>query len=179
QDDAGLAGLGPGLRDGAPREGFPGHGHAGLLRRPPLALATTQQREHEPALPRVPPQGHRDPRSPALPHHHRRGDQQPTPTPTRLPDTDRILRPTTGRRTPCCFHALTPPWRDGVNRCCAGDAFAGVTVLDHAHGKVTQLWTELLGHVPILLAETRNETQGVSAENPGRFKLRNMSVNQG
>ena len=32
QDDAGLAGVGPGQRDGATREGFPGHGHAGLLR---------------------------------------------------------------------------------------------------------------------------------------------------
>ena len=34
--------------------------------------------------------------------------------------------------------------------------------LDLAHGAVTRLWTEILGHVPILLAETRNETQGTS-----------------
>src|SRR5699024_8712755 len=87
-------------------------GHAGLLRRPSLAVAAALEREHEPALPRVPPQGHRDPRSPALPHHHRGGDQQPPPPPTRLPDPDRILRPTTGRRAPCCFHALTPPCSD-------------------------------------------------------------------
>src|SRR5699024_10333639 len=37
-----------------------------------------------------------------------------------------------------------------------------MTVVDHAHGTVTQLWTELLGHAPILLAETRNGAQGAS-----------------
>src|SRR5699024_8955554 len=41
RDDEGVAGLGPGQRDGAAREGLPGHADAGLLRRPPLALATT------------------------------------------------------------------------------------------------------------------------------------------
>ncbi|WP_375003317.1 2Fe-2S iron-sulfur cluster-binding protein [Gordonia sp. PS3] len=37
-----------------------------------------------------------------------------------------------------------------------------MAVVDHAHGTLTQLWTELLGHTPILLAETRNGTQGAS-----------------
>ncbi|MBP0533272.1 hypothetical protein J8J19_24205, partial [Mycobacterium tuberculosis] len=32
--------------DGPAREGLPGHGDAGLLRRSPLALAEAQQREH-------------------------------------------------------------------------------------------------------------------------------------
>src|SRR5699024_8856814 len=59
--------------------------------------------------PRVLAQGNRDPRSPALPHHDRGGDQQPSPPPARLPDTDRIIHSTTGRRAPCCFDALTPP----------------------------------------------------------------------
>ncbi|MFE5777653.1 hypothetical protein, partial [Brachybacterium sp. NPDC056505] len=31
-----------------------------------------------------------------------------------------------------------------------------------AHGTVTELWAELLGHTPILLRETRNGTQGAS-----------------
>src|SRR5699024_4522155 len=53
-------------------------------------------------------------------------------------------------------------WRDCTDRCCTGAAFAGMTVVDHAHGTVTQLWTELLGHAPILLAETRNGAQGAS-----------------
>ena len=110
QDDAVLVSVGSGQRDGAPREGFPGHGHARLLHRPPTRRGSGPvQREHEPALPGIPPQGHRDPRPPALPHDHRRGDQQPTPTPTRLPTPDRIICPTPGRRTPRCFHALTPP----------------------------------------------------------------------
>ena len=63
----------------------------------------------QPALPRVPAQGHRDPRPPALPHHHRRGDQQPPPPSAGLPHPHRSIHPTTGRPTPCCFDALTPP----------------------------------------------------------------------
>src|SRR5699024_9163663 len=109
RDDASLAGLGPGQRNGSAREGLPGHVDAGLLRRPSLPVAATVQREHQPALPRVLAQGNRDPRSPALPHHDRGGDQQPSPPPARLPDTDRIIHSTTGRRAPCCFDALTPP----------------------------------------------------------------------
>src|SRR5699024_2871484 len=81
----------------------------------PTPLATPLEREHQPALPRVPPKRHRDPRSPTLSHHDRRGDQQPAPAQTRLPDTDRILHATTGRRTPCYFDALTPPWGPRVN----------------------------------------------------------------
>src|SRR5699024_6998947 len=41
--------------------------------------------------------------------------------------------------------------------------FECLAVVDHPHGTVTQLRTELLGHTPILLAETRNGTQGASA----------------
>src|SRR5699024_8705979 len=86
-----------------------------LLRRPSLPVAATVQREHQPALPRVLAQGNRDPRSPALPHHDRGGDQQPSPPPARLPDTGRIIHSTTGRRAPCCFDALTPPGMLGEN----------------------------------------------------------------
>ena len=51
---------------------------------------------------------------------------------------------------------------DRTDRCCTGTALAGLTVLDHTHSTLTQLWTELLGHTPILLAETRNKTQDAS-----------------
>src|SRR5699024_998609 len=56
--------------------------------------------------------------------------------------------------------------------------FTGLTVLDLAHGAVTQLWTEILGHVPILLAETRDETQGASLI-PGLRLLRVPHAIQG
>src|SRR5690606_28324953 len=51
---------------------------------------------------------------------------------------------------------------DCTDRCCAGTTLADLAVVDHAHGAVTQLGTELLGRAPILLAETRDGTQDAS-----------------
>ena len=50
-----LPDLGPRQRDGSPPPDHRRHRHAGLLLRPPLTLATTQQREHQrPAAPVLP-----------------------------------------------------------------------------------------------------------------------------
>ena len=66
-----------------------------------------------------------------------------------VPDPQRLL-------------ADTEPWGDRTDRCCTRTALKGLTVLDHPHGTLTQLRTERPGHTPILLAETRNKTQGAS-----------------
>lgn len=47
---------------------------------------------------------------------HRRGGQQPAPPPTGLAHPYRSLHPATCRRTPCCFHASTPPHADPSRR---------------------------------------------------------------
>ncbi len=77
----------------------------GVLRRSALALATTDEREHERATASVLPEGHRP--LPVVvhgPRSRRAGDQQPASQSTRLADTGRGIRgtatlPTTAR---CC-----------------------------------------------------------------------------
>ena len=60
---------------------------------------------------------------------------------------------------------------DRTDRCCTGTTLASLTVLDHTHSTLTQFGTELLRHTPILLAETRNETQDASDEQLAKQQL--------
>src|SRR5690606_16871254 len=83
--------------------------HEGVLRRPPLALAETDEREHERVVASVLPEGHgpltlvrRGPRS------SRARAQQPATQKPRLDDTDRSVRgaATLTSTTRCCNDRL-------------------------------------------------------------------------
>src|SRR5699024_5556596 len=65
------------------------------------------------------------------------------------------------------LHANAELGRDSTDRLRSWATFECLAVVDDAHGTVTQLRTELLGHTPILLAETRNGTQGASRRRSG------------
>ena len=101
-----------GRRDGPARPAQDRRRHRGLLLRPPLALAATQQREHQrPAAP-VLPQGHRPvPMDRRRARRRRRRPQQQTPQDPRLAHTRRglpatAILTTTGR---CCIDPLNLP----------------------------------------------------------------------
>src|SRR5690606_4856886 len=69
------------------------------------------------------------------------------------------------------LHANAELGRDSSDRLRSWATFECLAVVDHAHSTVTQLRAELLGPTPILLAETRNGTQGASDVHRRRYAL--------
>ncbi len=81
--------------------------------------------------------------------------------------TGRGYRGEVGRLRPAApvpqgLRAAAQGLRHDADRGCSGTAFSGLAIQDHPDRAIAELRGELLGHEPILLRETRNETQGAS-----------------
>ena len=63
---------------------------------------------------------------------------------------------------PQCLLSDTDLRADHPDRVRARPALSGLALQDHPRSTLTQLGTELLGHVPILLQLDRNQTQDAS-----------------